>query len=327
MEKQLQEQGAEVFNEQTTKGQQAQAENEANLYEQIGRLKVELEWLKKKLPESAAAKQQLIELDHPELSIRRQCELLDLNRSTYYYQPATETALNLRLMQLSDEEYTAHPFYGRRRMTTYLHKQGYAVNPKRVRRLMPQMGLEALYPKPQTTMVNQAHRIYPYLLRGVEIIRPNQVWSTDITYVPMPTGFMYLTAVIDWYSRYVLAWQLSNTLDTRFCVDALEQALTSGRPEIFNTDQGVQFTSDTFTAILLAADIRISMDGKGRALDNIFVERLWRTVKYEELYLKRYATVPLLYTGLHDYFYFYNYERPHQSLDHRTPAAVYHAHS
>lgn len=214
-------------------------------------------------------------------------------------------------------------------MTLYLRKQGYDVNPKRVRRLMQQMGLEAIYPKPSTTVVNQEHRIYPYLLRGVKIIQPNQVWSTDITYVPMPNGFMYLTAVIDWYSRYVLAWQLSNTLDTAFCIEALEQALRRGRPEIFNTDQGAQFTSDAFTSILTAAGIRISMDGKGRALDNIFVERLCGyplgAVKYEDIYLKEYATVPVLYTGLHKYFHFYNYARPHQSLADRTPAAVYQA--
>lgn len=271
------------------------------------------------------AKRLLIEPDQPELSIRRQCELLGLNRATYYYQLATETPLNLTLMALIDKEYTAHPFYGRRQMTAYLRRQGYTVNPKRVRRLMQKMGIEAIYPKPRTTMSNQAHRIYPYLLCGVEITRPNQVWSSDITYIPMPNGFMYLTVIMDWYSRYVLAWQLSNTLDTLFCLDALEQALCLGRPEIFNTDQGTQFTATAFTARLEAVGIRISMDGKGRTLDNIFVERLWRTVKYEDIYLKCYATVPQLYTGLHDYFSFYNYERPHQGLDARTPAAVYQA--
>lgn len=269
------------------------------------------------------SKRLLVEPAHPELSIRRQCALLGLNRATYYYPPATESALNLTLMRRMDEEYTAHPFYGRRQMTSILRRQGYTVNPKRVRRLMQKMGLEALYPKPRTTVVNSAHRIYPYLLRNVEIVRVNQVWSTDITYVPLRHGFMYLTAVIDWYSRYVLAWQLSNTLDTHFCMAALQQALSYGQPEIFNTDQGAQFTSDAFTGILADAQIAISMDGKGRALDNIFVERLWRTVKYEDIYLKQYATVPLLYAGLQAYFRFYNHERPHQSLDNRTPAAVY----
>lgn len=265
----------------------------------------------------------MIEPGHPELSIRRQCELVGLNRASYYYAPATETPLNLKLMRLLDEEYTAHPFYGRRRMTIYLGQQGYAVNEKRVRRLMQMMGLEAIYPRPHTTVVDQTHRIYPYLLHRVEIVRINQVWSSDITYIPLANGFMYLIAVIDWYSRYVLAWQLSNTLDTHFCVIALEQALRFGRPEIFNTDQGSQFTSTAFTSLLTAAGIRISMDSKGRALDNIFVERLWRTVKYEDIYLKHYTTVPLLYSGLRDYFTFYNNERPHQSLGYRTPAAVF----
>jgi putative transposase len=270
-----------------------------------------------------SAKRLLIEPGHPKLSVRQQCDLLGLNCATYYYQPAQETELNLRLMELIDKEYTEHPFYGRRQMTTYLRNQGYSVNPKRVRRLMQKMGLEVIYPKPSTTQVNRAHRIYPYLLRGVKITRLNQVWSTDITYVPMANGFMYLTAVIDWYSRYVLAWRLSNTLDTLFCIEALQEALLLGRPEIFNTDQGVQFTSEAFTSILKAAEIQISMDGKGRALDNIFVERLWRTVKYEDIYLKRYDTVPALDLGMHKYFGFYNYERPHSSLDYQTPAAVY----
>jgi len=265
----------------------------------------------------------LIEADHAEVSIRRQCDLLGLNRTSYYYQPAPETELNLTLMELIDKAYTEHPFYGRRQMTTYLRNQGYMVNPKRVRRLMQKMGLEALYPKPSTTQVNQDHRIYPYLLRGVKITRLNQVWSTDITYVPMAHGFMYLTAVIDWYSRYVLAWRLSNTLDTLFCIEALQEALLLGRPEIFNPDQGVQFTAEAFTSILKSAEIQISMDGKGRALDNIFVERLWRTVKYEDIYLKRYETVPALDQGMNKYFGFYKDERPHSSLGDRTPALVY----
>lgn len=265
----------------------------------------------------------LIEEHHEALSVRRQCELVGLNRSSYYYQPASETAFNLLLMLLIDKLYTAHPFFGRRQLTLCLRREGYEVNPKRIRRLMRKMGLAAIYPKPRTTVASPGHRIYPYLLRGVEIVRPDHVWSTDITYVPMANGFMYLTAVIDWYSRYVLAWQLSNTLDALFCIDALERALQKGRPEVFNTDQGSQFTSEAFTSILEAAEIRISMDGKGRALDNIFVERLWRTVKYEDIYLKRYETVPQLYAGLRDYFIFYNHYRPHQSLGGRSPADVY----
>jgi putative transposase len=211
--------------------------------------------------------------------VRRQCELLGLNRATLYYEPAGESAENLHLMRLLDEQYLRTPFYGWPRMTAHLRRQGYRVNHKRVRRLMQKMDLQAIYPKPKTTRAAQERKAYPYLLRGLEISRPNFVWSADITYVPMRQGFMYLVAVIDWYSRYVLAWQLSNTLDGCFCLDVLQQALAAGRPHIFNTDQGVQFTAHEFTGCLELADIRISMDGRGRALDNIFVERLWRSVK------------------------------------------------
>jgi len=265
----------------------------------------------------------LIEPAHSELSVRQQCDLLGLNRSTYYYVPATESALNLHLMRLIDEQYMRTPFYGWPRMTVYLRNQGYTVNHKRVQRLMHKMGIQALYPKPLLSKANHEHKIYPYLLRSLAITRPNQVWSTDITYIPMQNGFMYLVAVIDWFSRYVLAWQLSNTLDGAFCVDTLQQALHSGRPDIFNTDQGAQFTAIAFTSVLEKAAIQISMDGKGRALDNIFIERLWRSVKYEDVYLKRYDTVPALFTGLTHYFTFYNQERPHQSLAYQTPAVVY----
>jgi putative transposase len=265
----------------------------------------------------------LIELNHPDLSLRRQCELLDLNRASFYYQPAKMSALNLELMQLIDQQYTRTPFYGWPRMTAYLRRLGHVVNPKRVRRLMQRMGLQAIYPKPRTSVPAPDHKIYPYLLRGLVISRQNQVWSADITYVPLPKGFMYLVAIIDWFSRYVLAWQLSNTLDSYFCLQALQQAFQHGQPEIFNTDQGAQFTSRAFTDRLNAAHIRISMDGRGRALDNIFVERLWRTVKYEDIYLQQYATVPALVTGLTRYFTFYNNERLHQSLDYRTPAEVH----
>ena len=227
-------------------------------------------------------------------------------------------------MRLIDQQYTQTPFYGSRRMTTWLGKLGYEINRKRVQRLMRQMGLEAIYPRPHTSQAHPANRIYPYLLRGLSITRPNQVWSSDITYVPMPQGFMYLVAVMDWFSRYVLAWRLSNTLEVDFCLEALNEALSFGKPEIFNTDQGSQFTSPRFTGTLGAEDIRISMDGRGRALDNIFIERLWRSVKYEDLYIKDYETVPTLHTGLSDYFLFYNLERPHQSLDNLTPADLYH---
>jgi putative transposase len=266
----------------------------------------------------------MIEPEHPTLSIRRQCELVGLNRATFYWRPAGESPLNLQLMRLIDQEYTKAPFYGYRKMTVRLNAvHGYQVNHKRVSRLMELMGLQAVYPRPRTTLPDGQHRKYPYLLRGLIINRPNQVWATDITYIPMPTGFMYLVAIMDWYSRFVLAWQLSNTLDGAFCLDALRLALQQGQPDIFNSDQGSQFTADTFTKELETAGIRISMDGRGRYLDNIFVERLWRSVKYEDIYLKEYATVPALTAGLKDYFHLYNYERPHQNLQYRTPAVVH----
>ena len=265
----------------------------------------------------------MIEMEHPMLSIRRQCELVGFSRATFYREPAGESDLNLRLMRLIDEEYTRAPFYGYRKMTARLEVRGYHVNRKRVARLMRKMGLHAIYPGPRTSIPAPQHKKYPYLLRGLTITRPNQVWSTDITYVPMSSGFMYLVAVIDWFSRFVLAWQLSNTLDGHFCLEALRLALQQGKPEIFNTDQGAQFTAHAFTDALETADIRISMDGRGRAFDNIFIERLWRSVKYEDLYIHEYPTVPALDAGLHDYFELYNYERPHQSLAYRTPADVH----
>jgi putative transposase len=255
--------------------------------------------------------------------VRRQCELLGLNRSTLYYQPAQESAEDLRLMRRLDEKYTRHPFYGSRKMTVWLREQGESVNRKRVQRLMRVMGLEAIYPKPRLSVPGQGHRIYPYLLRDVAITRPDQVWSTDITYVPMRTGFMYLAAIIDWFSRYVLAWRLSNSLDGSFCLEMLDEALSGGRPEVFNTDQGVQFTAAAWTGRLEQAGVAVSMDGKGRCLDNVFVERLWRSVKYEDIYPGCYETVPQLESGLRRYFPFYNEERQHQSLEYQTPARVY----
>jgi putative transposase len=266
----------------------------------------------------------LIEEGHAVLSVRRQCELLGLNRSSLYYQPAAETPANLRLMGLIDREYTEHPFYGSRRMAVWLseHEQQ-DINRKRVQRLMRLMGLEAIYPKPRLSAAGRGQRIYPYLLRGVAVARPDQVWSADITYVPMASGFMYLAATIDWYSRYVIAWRLSNTLDGSFCLEMLEEALRRGHPEVFNTDQGVQFTAAAFTGRLEQAGVAVSMDGRGRCLDNVFVERLWRSVKYEDLYLRCYETVPQLTAGLGRYFPFYNEERPHQSLEYQPPARVY----
>jgi putative transposase len=265
----------------------------------------------------------LVEPGHAELSVRRQCDLLGLSRSSLYYEAAEETAENLRLMRLLDQEYTAHPFYGSRRLTVWLNGQGEEVNRKRVQRLMGLMGLEAIYPKPKLSVAGRGHRIYPYLLRGVSIERPDQVWSADITYVPLAAGFMYLAAVIDWYSRYVLAWRLSNTLDGSFCLDMLEEALGRGCPEVFNTGQGVQFTAAAWTGRLERAGVTVSMDGRRRWLDNVFVERLWRSVKHEDVYVWGYEAVPALEEGLGRYFPFYNEERPHQSLGYRTPAAVY----
>jgi len=267
----------------------------------------------------------MIDVQHPEVSIRRQCELIGLNRATFYWEPAGESELNLTLMRLIDAQFTRTPFYGYRKMTVSLRHQGQEVNPKRVARLMRVMGLHAVYPRPRTSLPDQQHKPYPYLLRGLEITRPNQVWSADITYVPLSRGFVYLVAVMDWYSRFVLAWQLSNTLDGAFCLDALHQALRYGQPEIFNTDQGAQFTAHAFTDALETAGIRISMDGRGRAFDNIFVERLWRTVKYEDIYIRDYPSLPALTCGLDAYFHVYNHERYHQSLDYAVPAAVHFA--
>lgn len=228
-------------------------------------------------------------------------------------------------MRAIDEQYLKTPFYGRRKMSIHLGRMGYAVNPKRVRRLMRLMGLEAIYPKPKTSAPSKEHRVYPYLLRHLSIVRPNQVWSADITYLPMKSGFLYLVAVLDWFSRYVLSFRLSNTLDGLFCLQTLDQALSSGRPEIFNTDQGAQFTARAFTERLEKAEVTISMDGRGRAFDNIFIERLWRSVKYEDVYLNCYETVLQIEAGLTRYFSFYNEERPHQSLNYRVPAEVHFA--
>lgn len=265
----------------------------------------------------------LVEVDHPVLSLRHQCELLALNRSSLYYHPVAVDPETLILMNLIDEEYTRHPFYGSRKITRFLRETGYWVNRKRIQRLMNLMGLEAICPGPNTSKRSQEHKIYPYLLRGLEITRPNQVWATDITYIRLLGGFLYLVAILDWYSRYVLAWRLSNSLDSAFCMEALEGALQLGRPDIFNSDQGVQFTSEEFTERLLREGIQISMDSRGRALDNVFTERLWRSVKYEEVYLKDYRSVPETEDGLGRYFKFYNRERFHQALDYRRPYEVH----
>jgi putative transposase len=265
----------------------------------------------------------MVEPGHLRISVRRQCELLGLSRAALYYEPRPESTENLRLMRLLDEQYTRTPYYGIRRMAAWLRTQGYQVNHKRVQRLLRLMGLEAIYPKPHLSRLGAGQQIYPYLLRGVNIERVNQVWSTDITYIRLLHGFVYLVAILDWFSRYVLAWEISVTLDNEFCISALERALAHGQPEIFNSDQGVQFTSAAFTERLKVRGIRISMDGRGRALDNIFVERLWRTLKYEEVYLHDYRSVPEAIHGLGRYFAFYNSERLHQALNYQTPEAVH----
>jgi putative transposase len=257
------------------------------------------------------------------IPISRQCELLDLNRSTVYYRPRPVSDVNLQLMVLIDRLYTKDPSSGVPRMTKYLRRQGYRVNRKRVARLMRQMGIHGIAPKRRLSWPNKDHRVYPYLLKNLDVIRPNQVFCADVTYIPMKKGFIYLTAVMDWYSRYVVSWKVSLTLDAAFCVEALVEALTIGTPDIFNTDQGSQFTGRDFTAVLKNHHIAISMDGKGRVFDNIFIERLWRTVKYEEVYLKDYANVREAIRGLGDFFRRYNEERPHSALGDQTPYEVY----
>lgn len=257
-----------------------------------------------------------------DVALVRQCALAGVSRATVsaHRQPQNADAADVRLCHLIDEEYTRRPFYGTRRMVVCLAQAGYAVNRKRVQRLMRQMGLAGMAPGPHTSRPHPGHRIYPYLLRGVAVTRPNQVWSTDITYIRLARGFVYLVAIIDWYSRKVLGWRVSNSMEAAFCVDCLEETLRlHGRPEIFNSDQGAQFTSTSFTEVLTREGITISMDGRGRALDNIFVERLWRSLKYEDIYLKGYATIGELMLGLTEYFAFYNAERPHQSLAYCTP--------
>jgi putative transposase len=277
------------------------------------------------LPAAVDAKRGLVEPDVPHLSIVHQCKLLDLNRSTYYLAPAVESDENLRLMRRIDEQYLKTPFYGSRRMTAVLERAGESVNRKRVQRLMRLMGLEGLFPGRRTSLTESGAKAYPYLLRDRTLTRINEVWSSDITYVPMRHGFMYLTAVIDWFSRYVLSWRLSNTLEGGFCLEALDEALSRGQPEIFNTDLGSQFTSREYTGRLEDAGVAVSRDGRGRALDNVFVERLWRSVKYEDIYLKDYEQTKELETGLTAYFRFYDEDRPHQSLGYRTPGEVYRA--
>jgi putative transposase len=265
----------------------------------------------------------VVDRRHLSLSVVRQCELLGISRSGLYYQPKAISEEDLTLMKLIDRQYLLTPFYGSRKMTAWLAGQGYRVNRKHVRKLMRLMGLRAIYRRPRTSKPAPGHKIYPYLLGGMKITRPNQVWAADITYIPMARGFLYLVAIIDWYTRYVLSWRLSNTLDADFCVEALEEALRKGTPEIFNTDQGSQFTGEAFTGLLERRGIKVSMDGKGSYSDNLFIERLWRTVKYEEVYLKAYQDGTDARRSLENYFRFYNAERPHQALGYRKPVEVY----
>ncbi len=278
--------------------------------------------LRKNLDLSHSEKLSLIDKSNRELSISHQAELIGISRSSIYYEPVVDEH-DLVLKRLIDEQYTLTPFYGSRKMTVHLLRHKHLVNRKHVQRLMREMGLEAIYPKPRLSWAHPEHKIYPYLLRDVSIDRKDQVWASDITYIPLSRGFTYLVAIMDWWSRYVLAWQLSTSLDTSFCLEALEMALRFGKPEIFNTDQGSQFTSSAFTGMLKDNGINISMDGRGRCMDNIFTERLWRTVKYENVYLMHYGSVPEGRQGINSYFGFYNDDRPRQSLDYQTPAEAY----
>lgn len=266
----------------------------------------------------------LIDKEDKRFSTRRQCQLLSITRSNLYYQPVGISERDQQLMNVLDEQYTKRPFWGVRNMTAYLHSMGYFVGKDHVRTLLRKMGLQAIFAKPNLSKPNTQHKVYPYLLRDVEIVRPNQVWSTDITYIRLAYGFAYLVAIIDWYSRYVLSWRLSNSMDSNFCIESVQEALMKhGKPDIFNTDQGSQFTSQDFINILVENKISISMDGKGRCLDNIFVERLWRSVKYEDVYLHGYQSIPEAREGLKSYFEFYNYERFHQGLDNKIPWEVH----
>jgi putative transposase len=268
----------------------------------------------------------MIDADDRKLSVSRQCRLLSLNRSTFYYKKKPVNPEDLKLMRLIDEQYLKTPTWGSRSMRNHLRRMGYKINRKRVQRLMRKMGLEAIYPKPKTSRPHPAHKVYPYLLRNITVERPNHVWAADITYIPMNRGFMYLVAVMDWYSRKILSWRVSNTLDTDFCIEAVEEALSRyGAPEIFNTDQGAQFTSAGFTDLLKSRNVRISMDGRGRVQDNIFIERLWWTIKYQYLYLWSFNSGSELRGGLRHWVDFYNAERSHQSLDDLTPDEVYFA--
>ncbi|WP_439648880.1 IS3 family transposase [Leptolyngbya ohadii] len=302
--------------------QQAQIDE---LYQQIGQLKVERGFFSQQVSTvGLEARKALVIADHPDLSIVQQCRLLQLARSSLYYQPKTPSDEELELLRLIDQQYLETPFYGSRKMTVFLQQQGYRINRKRTQRLMRQLGLQVIYPKPNLSKPHPEHRVYPYLLRDLAVTTPNQVWCTDITYLPVLKGHFYLVAIMDWYSRKVLTWRISNTMDVGFCLDALQQALSDyDKPEIFNSDQGSQFTANAFTGCLKAAEVNISMDGRGRCHDNIFIERLWRSIKYELIYLKAFEDGRHLYQEVGQWFEWYNQERFHQALEYKTPNQVY----
>ncbi len=266
----------------------------------------------------------MVDSKHPDLSITRQCELLEISRGSLYYRPKGESLLNLKLMRLIDKQFLETPFYGSRQMARHLRREGYKIGRKRVRRLMRKMGISAIYQAPRTSTPHPEHKIYPYLLRNVSITQPDHAWCADITYIPMRRGFLYLVAIMDWASRSVLSWRISNSMDSSFCVEALEEAISRyGKPQIFNTDQGSQFTSFDFTRVLKENDIKISMDGKGRWMDNVFIERLWRSLKYECVYLRDFQTGSEAREGIGSWIDFYNHERPHSSLGDSTPMEMY----
>ncbi|HYW75522.1 MAG TPA: IS3 family transposase [Gammaproteobacteria bacterium] len=322
--RQLIDSAGEVFGRGGQRKAKSEAELIAALQAKVGQLTMENGFFRARVgKDSRAQRRQMVDQEDL-LPVVRQCQLLGLARSSVYYTPKGVSDEELALMRLIDQCHLKHPYYGSRRIRDWLEDQGHAVNRKRVQRLMRRMGLVAIYPKCNLSRRHHAHRLYPYLLRGLSIDRANQVWAADVTYVPMAKGFAYLVAIIDWYSRKVLAWRLSNTMDLGFCVEALQQAIADyGRPEIFNTDQGAQFTSEAFTSALKAHEIRISMDGKGRWVDNVFVERLWRSLKYEEVYLKAYESLSQARAGIAWYMNFFNAERRHYSLERRIPDAVY----
>ncbi|QEA38465.1 IS3 family transposase [Pistricoccus aurantiacus] len=323
--RELLENAPDLFEGKKKAGKPSNEPNTDELYREIGRLTVERDFLSRKARSvSRRRRLAMIERDHPDISMTRQCELLKLSRSSVYYRPRQQRQKDLNLMYLLDQQHLETPYYGSRKMRAFLQRQGYQVNRKRVQRLMRTMGLQAVYPRPRTSIPGEGHKVYPYLLKGRRIDRPNQVWAADITYAPLARGFMYLVAIMDWHTRKVLSWRVSNTLDADFCVGALEEALQRhGTPEIFNTDQGVQFTSEAFTDVLKHHGIRISMDGKGCYHDNIFVERLWRSVKHECIYLTAFEDGRHLRQALNRYFRHYNQERFHQSHDYQTPDEVY----